>query len=483
MISGPAKPAIVTGAVGAVLMTLGGFGAGATPHGKGPAHLAGLPALTYGHGAILMLAVTWLGISLVVSAWVALAPLAIRGRLTTRDALIAAAAWSLPLLPSVPLFSRDAWSYLAQGSMANAGYDPFSVGPAVNPGPMTDQIADDWQITPTPYGPGHLLLMRAIAFVAGDRPEMGILTLRILLLAALAGLAWALLVLSRRTGTDPGLALWATVASPLTVLHLTGGLHNEVFALLPAVVAVVLALQGRAVAAAALIGLAMAIKITALLVAPFLLWLLLDSRRRAGLAVGAGVVIRLLGTLAGGGLAVAAAISAIGGGLGWLRALDVSDRIINYLSMPTALAHLVSALTDDATFNEILDATRSGATVTLMVILVVVWWLHRRDRAAAFRGIVIALIAFVLLNTVSWPWYYPWIAAFWAAARPTRAATTAAVGATVFLSLVLGPDGSTSLYTAPIMAAASVATILAVLYVARRLRADSVRTRSPAPVA
>src|SRR5699024_10336732 len=148
-------------------------------------------------------------------------------------------------------------------------------------------------------------------------------------------------------------------------------------------------------------------------------------------------------------------------GLGWLRALDVSDRIINYLSLPTAIAHVVAALSG-AAFNDVLDATRAGATVTLAVVLVTVWWLHRRGRVRVFRGIVFALGAFVLLNTVSWPWYYPWIAAFWAASRSSPAMSTTAVGATVFLSLVLGPDGSTSLYTAPIMAGVVLATAVAV---------------------
>ena len=36
--------------------------------------------------------------------------------------------WLAPLLLSVPVFSRDTYSYLAQGALLRDGFDPYLVG-------------------------------------------------------------------------------------------------------------------------------------------------------------------------------------------------------------------------------------------------------------------------------------------------------------------------------------------------------------------
>ena len=37
--------------------------------------------------------------------------------------------WLAPLLLRVPVFSRDTYSYLAQGALLRDGFDPYLVGP------------------------------------------------------------------------------------------------------------------------------------------------------------------------------------------------------------------------------------------------------------------------------------------------------------------------------------------------------------------
>src|SRR5699024_8225076 len=151
-------PALWRGIVGSVVLTVAGFGVGAVPVDGGPAVALGLPGLTFGHGATLAMALCWLGVALLVTSWLALGPRAVAGRLPVRDGAWATALWSLPMLPAIPLFSRDAWSYLAQGAMTGAGVDPYEFGPDANPGPFTTEVSPDWQSTPTPYGPLHLSL-------------------------------------------------------------------------------------------------------------------------------------------------------------------------------------------------------------------------------------------------------------------------------------------------------------------------------------
>lgn len=455
-LTGPSGPALWLGAAGAALLTLGGFGAGSLPVDGGPAAAVGLLGFTFGHGGILALILCWVGIALMATSWLALGPRAVSGRLPTRDAVWATVLWSLPLLPSVPLFSTDAWTYLSQGAMANAGISPYDHGAVANPGPFTDEVWQDWRTTTAPYGPLHILLMQVVVALSGQSPTTGIVLLRVAVLLALAGLVALVIVAARRTGTDPGAAVWMACASPLTVVHLVGGLHNEIFPLLACVAAVVLAMHARALGAGAAMGLAVAVKVNAVLIAPFLVWIVLARRR-----TGPGVPRPVTRTFADTALAAGAAgvvftlITSISGlGTGWLGALSVSDRVINYLSLPTAVAHLVHPFVD-AGLEDVLAVSRDVGMGLLIVILVAVWATHRRDERAALRGILLALLAFVLLNTLSWPWYHVWLAAFWVVARPGRRATTLAVGATVFLLLVIGPDGSTSLYS-PVLAAVAV---------------------------
>lgn len=473
-LSGPSGPALRRGTLGAALLTLGGYGAGSLPVDGGPAAAVGLPGYTFGHGAVLALILCWVGVALLVTSWIALGPRAVAGRLPVRDAVWATTLWSAPLLPAVPLFSTDAWTYLAQGAMTAAGISPYEHGSAANPGPFTDEVWQDWRTTTTPYGPLHVLLMRIIAGLSGENPSVGILLLRVVVLAALAGLVALVIAAARRTGVDAGAAVWMGCASPLAVLHLVGGLHNEIFPLLACLAAVVLALDGRATGAGVAIGLAATVKVNALIVAPFLLWIVL-ARRRDDRAVDRPVA-RTVGDSAIAAVAavVVFALTTLvsGVGYGWIHALSVSDRVINYLSLPTAVAHPVHAVTG-APLEDVLAITRAGGLVLLAGALVAIWILHRGSSASALRGIVLALIAFVLLNTLAWPWYHVWVAAFWVLARPGARATTAAVAVTVFLSLAIGPNGSTSLYSPALAGGAVLAALVTALWWRRATAAPS----------
>lgn len=482
-LAGPSGPAIWRGVVGSLLLTISGFGAGALPVDGGPAVSLGIPGFTFGHGETVALILCWAGVALLVTSWLALGPRAVGGRLPVRDAVWATALWSIPMLPAVPLFSRDAWSYLAQGAMTAAGVDPYQFGPDANPGPFTREVSPDWQSTPTPYGPLHLLVMRIIVGVSGGHPAIGIILLRILVLLALAALVALVVAAARRTGIDPGAAVWMAGASPLAVIHLAGGLHNEIFPLVAFLGAVVLTLDRRYAWAGAAIGLAVAFKATAVIVAPFLLWIALDKRRPSP-----APARPVAGAAADTALAVVTAAAvfvlatfASGTGVGWVDAISVSDRVINYLSAPTAVAHLVHAMVETPGFEDILAVTRNVGRVVLAVTLVAIWWLHRQHTRAALRGVMLALLAFVVLNSLAWPWYHVWVAAFWFLARPGPRATTAAVMATVFLIMAIGPNGSTSLYS-PILTGIAVVASIAAGWWWWRVGA-AVRTPSPAPAA
>lgn len=487
-LSGPSGPALWLGTLGSVLLALAGFGVGALPVDGGPAAALGLPGLTFGHGALLAMVLCWAGVALLVLSWLSLGPRAVAGRLPVRDGAWATALWSLPMMPAVPLFSRDAYSYLAQGAMTAAGVDPYAYGPDANPGAFTTEVSADWQTTPTPYGPLHLLLMRIVVALTGGHPGVGVLILRVLVLVSLAAMLALIVAAARRVGVDAGAAVWMAGASPLTIVHISGGLHNEVFPLVACLAAVVLTLDRRYAWAGVLVGLAVAFKATAVIVAPFLLWIALD-RRRTSRADGRTGRSPLLGAIGDTALAAAVACGvfvlatvASGTGLGWVDAISVSDRVINYLSAPTAVAHLVHSVPGTPGFADILAVARDVGRVVLALSLVAVWWFSRRDTLTALRGILVGLLVFVVLNSLAWPWYHVWVTAFWFLGRPSPRATTAAVGVTLFLVMAIGPNGSTSLYSPGIMVAAIVASLAASWWWWRATadsRSGTLRTPSP----
>ena len=136
----------------------------------------------------------------------------------------------LPLAVAPPMFSRDVYSYLAQSAILARGLDPYVLGPAEALGvddPLTRSIPTIWRDTPAPYGPLFLVLGRGITALTGNDVVLGVLAHRVLALAGLAMIVWALPRLARRCGLDAGLALWLGAANPLVLFHLVSGIHNE----------------------------------------------------------------------------------------------------------------------------------------------------------------------------------------------------------------------------------------------------------------
>ena len=159
------------GLVGATALAVGGLTAGALPTGRpfylSPAvrHEFGLPAA----GMVCAVA----GLVVLVGAWLRLRP-ALAGQ--PRRALAVLACWTAPLVLAPPLFSRDVYSYLAQGALVGRGLDAYAVGPAALGGnPLVAQVHPLWLSTPAPYGPVFLGLAAAVVGVTGTHLVAGVL--------------------------------------------------------------------------------------------------------------------------------------------------------------------------------------------------------------------------------------------------------------------------------------------------------------------
>lgn len=458
---------IALGTIGSVLLLLGSIGgAGVLVYdpvlGSGP-----LSALRYGHGKYLSIAVMYLGFGLLVWAWVRLGRGVLAQLVGSRQVLAAMAAWITPMLIAPPMFTRDVYSYLAQGLLALHGIDPYQIGPAVLVGPVPDNVHWFWQTTPAPYGPLFIAVAKGVVLVAGDGVISSVLVMRLVLLSGLAMLVYALPGLVRHLGGRLPVALWLACASPMTVVHLVGGPHNDMLMIGLLALGTLLTLERRHVAGIALVTLAMAVKATAGIALPFLVWVwashLSGSRwQRYARALAPSLLLYSL---------VFAATMLLGKvGMGWIPALSAPALIVNYLSPPTGLGqaiHGVVSLFAEIDRERFVSAGRMLGALALAVILARQWWQAREGGPEAVRRAAIALFATAVLSPTTLPWYLTWAVALAAALPWSRRVLTYVVGASVLLVLAYYPDGEQAMYNWPLVAGGAGAAALASLSLVR----------------
>jgi alpha-1,6-mannosyltransferase len=477
------------GTTGALLVAVGALGAGAlpVPHPLAGLRLLGLPART----ATLSLALAWAGAALLVLAWVRIAVLVRAGGpdAPPRGALARAAVlWTLPVALAPPVFSRDVYSYLAQGATLARGLDPYALGPAPALGmddPLVRSIPAVWRDTPSPYGPLFLGLSRGVAALAGDDLALGVLAHRALALGGIALIVLAVPALARRGGVDPRFALWCGAAHPLVLFHLVGGVHNE--ALMIGLMLAGLELGLRAgdrlldpllLAGAVLIVAAAAVKLPALVA----LGVLGTARARGGgprAVVAQGAVLT---AVAGAGTAVLMAVAGVGPG--WLGALGVPATIDSPFSLTTDAGYVAGALGVLAGLGDHTATTvgllRTAGVVGAVAAVAATLLAVQRGRLDPVAGVGAALAAVVVLGPAGQPWYLVW-------SLPALVASTALpwvrrplLAVSVPLALVLAPTGGLFPFRgfqAALAIAAAAVVVGCALWLVRRVRVPSRRAQ------
>lgn len=448
--AGDSRPAKL-GMLGSVLITLGGLGAGSTRQHDPLLESMHMSWLRFGHGLVLSSIVLWTGVGLMLIAWLALGRRALAGEATEFVMKATTAFWLAPLLVSVPVFSRDTYSYLAQGALLRDGLDPYAVGPVANPNSLLDNVSPIWSITTAPYGPVFILVAKIITIVVGNNVVAGTALLRLCMLPGLVLLVWATPRIAHRLGADGATALWICVLNPLVLIHLMGGVHNEMLMVGLMAAGIALTFGGRPVAGITLITVAIAVKATAGIALPFLVWVwarqLRDRRgHRPVPAFFAATALSLLIFLV-----VFAVLSAVAGvGLGWLTALAGSVKIINWLTVPTAAANLIHAIGGGffpVSFYPILRVTRLVGIAIIAISLPLLWWRFRRDDRAALTGIAWSMLIVVLFVPAALPWYYSWPLAIVAPLAQSRRAVALIGGVSTWVMVIFKPDGSHGMYS------------------------------------
>jgi alpha-1,6-mannosyltransferase len=461
------------GTVGALLMGIGALGAGTAPVLDNP--VVGKPVIgLFTRMPTASMAVVYTGIFMVLLAWLWLGALAApgRSRLPSRKQLDRTLVmWALPLLLAPPMFSRDVYSYLAQSAQADRGLDPYTLGPADAFGvdnPLVRGIPTIWRNTPAPYGPLFLTLGRPITWVAGDDVVLGAMLHRVLALAGVAMIVWALPRLARRVGVSPVFALWLGAANPLVLFHLVSGTHNEALMIGLMLLGMELALRRPAVATPLLMGTvlisaAAMVKLPAALALGFVgLWL---ARHSGGRLRDVVRVAALLGTISGATVLTISLGSGLG--FGWTGTLSIPSLIRSWMSVSTDLGLLGGRIgmwlgLGDHTA-AVLSLTRGVGLAAAAAVCGLMLWRCWRGRIEPLAGLGVSLGAVVLLGPVVHPWYLLWAAIPLAAAATPPAFRTTATIASAFLAVVVAPTGTGFEFRAWVIFTAIAAALVALL--------------------
>jgi hypothetical protein len=384
----------------------------------------------------------YVGAALAVAGWLGVGVEARRGRLSTPVALLALVLWSVPLLLGPPIFSKDIYSYIGQGLIAHRGLDPYSIPPsALGHGPLLNSIASVWRHSPAPYGPVFVELARGVTVAVGSSIVPEVLALRGVEVVGMVLLAIFVPRLARQVGTDPQLATWLGVLSPLVLLSYMASGHNDCLMMGLVVLGVSLWLDDRRVVALVLCTLATMVKASA---GAAVIFLVADELRLEGgrrrvwrLAVDAAVVVA---TVVGATLA---------SGLGWRWLLPSNLRIpaevridaTPTVSLGTAINRLLGLVH--------LHVAQSGTITVVQAVAGVlaaagaVWLLWRVRRDNLVRVLAVVLLLAVLAGPTLWPWYLSWgLILLATTSSQTSKVLVVAAAASILLA---GPVGSAQL--------------------------------------
>lgn len=416
--------------------------------------------------------ICYLGMAAMSAAWLGLgARIARSPAVRPRDLFITAAVWATPLLLAPPLFSRDIYSYLAQGAILHLGHDPYRQSPLVLASlgrrDLLDAVSPFWRGSTAPYGPAFIALMSAVVWVSGSHLVLAVILGRLLEAVGIALLAAFVPRLANRLGGDPRKATWIAVLSPLVLLELLSPGHNDALMVGLMVAGVCIALEGRPGWGIAICALGSTIKFPAAVAAAFI------AVAWAWEAPSAAAKVKVLAWSAFLGAVVIAVVSlATGLGLQWVSTSIFSTpaRVHLAITPTTALGWTLAPLFGVKHFalGHWLSTATTAATALLGAWLL---WKVRFVTVACYLGLLLIVAAFA--GPAAWPWYFLWGLAL-LCADPVRQRSWAIAALSVIAVFMVNPDGNLALTisTSPyVLVFYFVAAVLVLLWARGRLPA------------
>jgi alpha-1,6-mannosyltransferase len=373
--------------------------------------------------------------------------------------------WLVPMLVVAPVFSRDVFSYAAQGEMMSHHINPYHYGPfTLGAGPYVNPVDPLWGNTPAPYGPLFLMIDGFLATASFHHAIVTVIFLRLFSLAGVALIAWCIPKLARAYGRDAGPVYVMAVLNPLVLLTLVGAAHNDAIMIGLLLAGITAAKYKHPVWGVVLCALAAAIKVPAALGVVYIGWEWLGVgipwRQRIRPLVYAGLIAGV----------VMLALSVVSGlGLGWIGNLATPGTVRSWLAPATGIGMGVGGLLHAVGLHAVSTAGVLSITRVLGLFAAAVasvYLLVNSDRIGGLKALGLSLLLFVVLGPVVQPWYLTWGVILLAPVAVGRLRTVliALSIASPFIGL---PGGRTLLdeliHANPLAVAAALLALLAVL--------------------
>lgn len=352
--------------------------------------------------SIILLAV---GGMLLVRAWLRLGQkVRVWGPAARRATLAAVAAWGLPMMFSVPLFSRDVYAYIGQGRLMVEGFNPYENG--ISALSNYFQLGADkmWTEAPVPYGQLFLWIEQFVVWVTNVHPEASVMLFR---LVSLVGVALCIIYVPRLAelhGVNPHRALWLTAANPLFLTNFIASVHNDALMIGLALAGLYYAATRRVVLGIVLVTLSISVKPITLIFLPFigLMW--------AGRDAGWLRKFWFWGLTAALSLGILVLMALVNGfGFGWIRGLSAPGSLAIWYA-PVGLAGMVVGSLAKAFGLEY--EVFSGLVFTVGKVLalgILGWQIFRGDHDRLMRRLTLGLAAVVVLAPIIQAWYVVWL--------------------------------------------------------------------------
>jgi hypothetical protein len=300
------------------------------------------------------------------------------------------------------------YSYLAQGAVLAHGLNPYHTAPqALHDSHLLAGVSSTWTRTTTPYGPVFVGMAALVERVAGSHITLAILLLRIPELLGLGLLASAVPRLARAAGADPARATWLAVISPLSLLYLVAGGHNDALMIGLTAAGVLMAVERRPLLGIILCSLAATVKLpaaAAVVMIGICWWRSEPGHRRRILGLGGGSVA----------VVVLAAGAVTGVGVSWISSSLLSTPATARMALTPSTAISVSLWEITHRFGAGVERAAAGwenaATLAAIALVgLVALALCSRVRYATLpRYLGLALLAAALGGPAAWPWYLSW---------------------------------------------------------------------------
>ncbi|MCU1453918.1 MAG: putative integral rane protein [Acidimicrobiales bacterium] len=305
--------------------------------------------------------------------------------------LVASGVLLVAAMIQPPFESADAYSYASYGRMVVHYHEnPWTHSPSDHPRDnVTQPVPRIWRTTPSVYGPAFIPPAVVVMAVAGDSLLLSRLGFQLLAALAVAAAMW---LIGRETNWSPG-ALAVIGLNPLIAISVVNGAHNDAWCGALLLVAVVLANRRRWALAGVVVGVAAAVKITAILA---VLGLGVWAWRQAGRSAAAKVAVAA-GAVTGG-------VVLLAGGETVVRAMTWNSwRMTDSTAWGRARPWL---LPDHFT------QTAQGrlATYAMLTVVALAALLVLRHRRASSSAVLVGLVftAYLLVSAYVWPWYAVW---------------------------------------------------------------------------